>query len=169
MNRSIAALLLLLSSLFAPAIAVAADGCTVLLCLAGNWSAIPACVPPVRQVLRDLARGRGFPTCAMSGGPGNSASMSWANSSTCPPMYSLYNADSGNWEGCTYAGTISVSVSGASWADVFWSFGGSTSTRYTSAAKAQLGAFIDPTFDADQAAWDAAHPPAPPPTCYGDC
>lgn len=50
----------------APAHAV--DGCLVLLCFAApNWRAIPACVPPIRQVLRDLARGKPFPTCVMAG------------------------------------------------------------------------------------------------------
>lgn len=47
----------------APASARAADGCTVLLCLAGNWRNISQCVPPVRQALRDLMLGRGFPVC----------------------------------------------------------------------------------------------------------
>ncbi len=45
------------------------DGCTVLLCLAGNWRQIGQCVPPVQQALRDLARGRAWPTCDMGGSP----------------------------------------------------------------------------------------------------
>jgi hypothetical protein len=49
-------------ALAAAAPAHAADGCTVLLCLAApSWRAIDQCVPPVREVLRDLARGRPFP------------------------------------------------------------------------------------------------------------
>ena len=63
--------------------AAAVDGCTVLLCLAApSWGAIPQCVPPIRELFRDLARGRVFPTCGMSG-PGNSAAHQWAN----PPTY----------------------------------------------------------------------------------
>src|SRR5678809_1218397 len=51
-----------------PVKADAADGCLVLLCLAApNWRAIAQCVPPVQSVLRDLARGRPFPSCSMSG------------------------------------------------------------------------------------------------------
>jgi hypothetical protein len=167
MKRSLAALFLLLSAWFVPAPAMAADGCKVLLCLAGNWSAIPTCVPPVREVLRDLALGRGFPTCAMSDGPANSASMSWASPSTCPPMYSLYNAESGAWESCAYVGSFNVRVDDADWSTVWWTFGGDSSTRYMPVAKAKLGSLADPKYDADQAAWDAAHPPAPP--CTGDC
>ena len=54
-----------------PAHAVA--GCLVLLCFAApRWQAIAQCVPPIREALRDLARGRAFSTCAMSG-PDNSA------------------------------------------------------------------------------------------------
>src|SRR5438105_11572056 len=167
MRRFIAGLLLMLSALLSPSTSMAADGCTVLLCLAGNWSAIPACVPPVREVLRDLMRGRPFPTCAMSGGPGNSASLSWASQANCPEMYSIYNAESGAWESCAYAGSFNVRVDGADWSTVWWSYGGDSSTRYTPIAKAQLGSMVDPKYDADQAAWDAAHPPAPP--CTGDC
>src|SRR5678816_1358123 len=66
----------------------AADGCLVLLCLAApSWSSIAQCVDPVRQVLRDLARGRPFPSCAMSGA-GNTARQEWASApGFCPPQY----------------------------------------------------------------------------------
>ena len=49
----------------------AIDGCKLLLCMAGNWQNIAQCTPTVRQALRDLARGRAWPTCNMGG---NSAS-----------------------------------------------------------------------------------------------
>jgi len=166
MRRSIAGLLLMLSALLSLSTSMAADGCTVLLCLAGNWSAIPACVPPVREVLRDLMLGRGFPTCAMAGA-GNSASMSWANPATCPEMYSRYNPMTDRWEGCSYAGSFRVRVRGEDWSEIFWSVEGVTSTRYTPLAKEQLGSLVDPKYDADLAAWTAAHPPAPP--CTSDC
>src|SRR5881396_2757238 len=66
----------------------AVDGCLVLLCFAApSWRSIPQCVPPINQVLRDLARGRPFPTCAMAGA-GNSANNAWASApSYCPPQY----------------------------------------------------------------------------------
>jgi hypothetical protein len=71
----------------APA-AQAVDGCLVLLCFAApSWRAIPQCVPPIRQVLRDLARGRAFPHCAMAG-PANSASHQWSSApANCPSQY----------------------------------------------------------------------------------
>src|SRR5450631_1512720 len=52
----------------APA-ARAVDGCVVLLCLAGNWSQIPQCVPPVQQLFTDMALGGSFPSCALASAP----------------------------------------------------------------------------------------------------
>ena len=70
---SLVAIPVIVASSLAPTSARAVDGCLVLLCFAApSWRAIPECVPPIREVLRDLARGRPFPTCAMAGA-GNSA------------------------------------------------------------------------------------------------
>ena len=46
-------------------------GCQVLLCLANPAGpmAVAECVPPIKKLFRDLAKGRGFPHCAMSSGP----------------------------------------------------------------------------------------------------
>ena len=70
-----------------PTPARAVDGCLVLLCLAApSWRAIPQCVPPVQQLFRDLARGKPFPTCSMSGA-GNTANHAWSNAPAfCPPQ-----------------------------------------------------------------------------------
>ncbi len=72
-------------ALLAPERAHAVDGCVVLLCLAApSWRNISECVPPVRQLLRDLARGRPFPSCAV-GGAGNTSSHAWASApGNCP-------------------------------------------------------------------------------------
>lgn len=55
-------------------------GCTVLLCLANPAGpmAVSECVPPIRKLYRDLARGKAFPTCAMASAPGTPAGKSWA-------------------------------------------------------------------------------------------
>jgi hypothetical protein len=47
-------------------------GCEVLLCLANpnGPTAVAPCVPPIRRLWRELARGHAFPTCAMATGPG---------------------------------------------------------------------------------------------------
>lgn len=138
--------------------AQAADGCKFLLCIAGPWQSISECRPTVYEVFRDLAKGRGFPGCAMSG-EGNSAGNAWATEATCPIMYRQYNAESGSYESCLYPGRISVFISGRPWSTVYWNFSGNTSTQWTDAALASLnqpgGAPVDQTFQNDVASWNS--------------
>ncbi len=150
----------------------ALDGCLVLLCLAApSWSAIPQCVPPIHQLLLDLARGRVFPTCAMAGA-GNSAGHQWANApSFCPPQYTRsYEAESGTNYACDYAGAVTVNIDGRPWSQVWWSLDKGTTTEYFPSAKAQLGTW-DPTFERDYAAWlgRQASPVTPPPCLPSQC
>ena len=160
--KKIAYAILMTGALFGSASANAADGCKVLLCLAGNWSNISQCVPPVREVLRDVARGRPWPSCSM-GGASNTA-LQWATEATCPPFYSYYDPDRGSWAGCRYDGMISVRVNGSPWSDLFWSTSGDpTSTRYYTQARTALGAAIDPTYDRDAAAYVPPVVPGPGP------
>ena len=152
-------------SALVPTTAHAVDGCTVLLCLAApKWSAIPQCVPPIRELFHDLARGRSFPTCRMSNGgntgDGNaSASNAWAHAPTlCPPQYThLLDVDPGPAYSCDYTGAVSVVINGALFARTWWNTDGQTVTEFTPAAKAQLGTW-DPQFDTDYSAWLAAQP-----------
>jgi hypothetical protein len=146
----------------------AVDGCLVLLCLAApSWRSIPQCVPPIQQVLHDLAHGRPFPTCAMAG-PSNSASHRWASApSFCPLQYiRVVEGESSPIYSCDYAGAVSVKVDGAPWARVWWRGSGDTVTEFTPTAKAQLGTW-DTQFDDDYTAWLASLPPTSPPcpTC----
>lgn len=146
----------------------AVDGCQVLLCFAApNWRAIPQCVPPITQVLRDLARGRPFPTCNMAGA-GNSASHAWASAPRyCPPQYTrVYEGESGPVYSCDYTGAVSVSINGAPFARTWWTMSGETVTEFSPAAKTQLGTW-DTRFDDDYAVWLAALPPPPAPTGAG--
>jgi hypothetical protein len=165
-RRWIAAVLTIVAALAgatAPRMAHAVDGCLVLLCFAApNWRAIPQCVPPIRQVLRDLARGKAFPTCAMAGA-GNSASHAWANApGYCPPQYTrLFEGESGPIYSCDYSGAISVSINGTPFARTWWNMGGDSVTEFTPGAKTQLGTW-DTRFDDDYAAWLAALPPPAP-------
>lgn len=155
--------LLIGAAAFLPKPAHAVDGCQVLLCLAApNWRAIPQCVPPVRQLFHDLARGRPFPTCSMSGA-GNSANHAWSSAPTfCPPQYTrVIDGESGPIYQCDYSGAISVSIDGAPFSRTWWSFGGDSVTEFTPAAKARLGTW-DTRFDDDYARWLAALPPSVP-------
>ncbi len=137
--------------------AMAVDGCLVLLCLAApSWSAIPQCVPPVTQVLRDLARGRPFPTCAMSGA-GNSGSHQWASApGNCPPQYTYASElESGVAYSCGYTGVVSIQIDGAPWSRTWWTMGGQTVTDFSPVAKARMGTW-NTKYDDDYAAWSAA-------------
>ncbi|MFG6433005.1 hypothetical protein [Roseateles sp. LYH14W] len=139
--------------------AYAVDGCQVLLCLAASsWKSIPQCVPPVRQVLRDLARGKPFPTCTMAGA-GNSASHSWSSApSFCPPQYTrVFAGPNGPTYICDYTGAISLTVQGAPYARTWWSLDGDSVTEFSPAAKLQLRSW-DKRFDEELAAWLAMRP-----------
>lgn len=151
-----------------PRAAKAVDGCLVLLCFAApSWRSIPQCVPPIKQVLRDLARGKSFPTCGMAGG-GNSASHAWASApGYCPPQYTrVFDGESGPIYSCDYTGAVSVSINGAPFARTWWTMAGDTVTEFSPAAKTQLGTW-DTRFDDDYAAWLASLPPPAPPTDSG--
>jgi hypothetical protein len=143
--------------------AARADGCVVLLCLAApSWRAIPQCVAPVRQVLRDLARGRPFPFCGMSGA-GNSGQHAWAHAPDhCPPQYVQVVYQDGPPEYlCRFAGAVTVWINGEVFTRTWWAWDDDTVTEYSPAAKAQLGTW-DTRFEDDHAAWLAAQPPAEP-------
>jgi hypothetical protein len=147
-----------------PLPARAVDGCQVLLCLASpNWKTVAPCVPPVQQVFKDLAKGKPFPSCSMSG-TANNADHAWAKAPTfCPPQYTqVIEGKSMPTYLCSYAGAISVTVNGAPFTRTWWRFNGDTVTDFSAAAKAQLGTW-DPRFDDDYATWLATQPPPPAP------
>lgn len=139
----------------------AVDGCTVLLCLAApKWQDIPQCVPPIHQLMHDLALGKPFPVCQMSGA-GNNGNHQWASAPDfCPPQYThAVFGENAMLYSCDFSGAITVQIDGQLWSRTWWSMdGGPTSTEYSAAAKAQLGTW-DPRFDDDYAAWLAAQPP----------
>ena len=152
----------IVASTLVPTPAHAVDGCLVLLCLAApSWRAIPQCVPPVQQLFSDLARGKPFPTCSMSGA-GNCANHAWSSAPAfCPPQYTrIIDGESGPIYQCDYSGAISVSINGAPFSRTWWSFGGDSVTEFSPAAKTQLGTW-DTRFDDDYAKWLAALPPPP--------
>jgi len=138
----------------------AVDGCTVLLCLAApSWRSVEQCVPPIRQLLRDLVRGKAFPICAMAGS-GSSSSHAWsAAPDFCPPQYTRsYDAPHGPVYTCDYAGAITVMVGSEPFARTWWSLDGDAVTEFSPAAKGQLGSW-ERRFDDDFAAWLASRQP----------
>ena len=177
----------------APASARAADGCTVLLCLAGNWRNISQCVPPVRQALRDLMLGRGFPVCGFASAPSYSitlpassgaaaangvpaptapassqATLRWADGEFCPPQYrTIAEGESTSTSLCAFAGAIEVTIGGQLWNRTWWSMTGDSVTEWTSAARASMPqASTDDRFERDYEVWRAqqgSSAPAPAP------
>lgn len=146
-------------SLLAPTAAHAVDGCLVLLCFAApSWKSIPQCVPPIRQVLRDLARGKAFPTCGMSGA-GNSARHAWAHApGNCPPQYTrVHEAESGPIYTCDYTGAITVTIASKPFTRTWRDMDGDTVTDFSTVAKSQLGTW-DTRYDDDRAAWLRSRP-----------
>ena len=157
---SLAVVLVLVAAIVVPTSARAVDGCLVLLCLAArSWRAIPQCVPPVQQLFKDLAKGKPFPTCSMSGAA-NTANHAWSSAPAfCPPQYTrLLYAESGSIYECDYSGAISVSINGAPFSRTWWNFGGNSVTEFSPAAKTRLGNW-DTRFDDDYATWLAALAP----------
>ncbi len=151
--------------ILASATAHAVDGCQVLLCLAApQWRAIPQCVPPITQVLRDLARGKPLPACDMAG-PGSSASHAWSSAPDfCPPQYiHSYSSEHALVHTCDYAGVVSVVIDNVPFARTWWAPDGDTVTEFSAAAKAQLGSW-DTRFESDYAAWQNTQRPSVAPT-----
>lgn len=158
-RAAVASAAVLSVSLLAPTGAQAVEGCLVLLCFAApSWKSIPQCVPPIRQVLRDLARGKSFPTCGMSGA-GNSARHAWARApGNCPPQYTrVHETESGPIYTCDYTGAISVTIDGKPFTRTWWDMGGDTVTDFSPVAKSQLGTW-DNRYDDDRAAWLRSRP-----------
>jgi hypothetical protein len=134
----------------------AVDGCKLLLCMAGNWQNISQCEPTVRQALRDVARGRGWPTCSMGG---NSASGNqYVAPEQCPEQYRTSSVD---WRdqivyGCPFSGVIHVAVKGQPWSRTWWSPSGDSVVEWLPAAKAAFAGTpdaMDERFDRDHSAW----------------
>lgn len=136
-----------------------ADGCTVLLCLAGNWRQIGQCVPPVQQAFRDLARGRAWPTCDMGGSPyssGTGASSRSLSVRECPGPYLYETFYDGSFVGyeCSLQGVIEVQINSQLWSQTYWDASGTSITNYLSPAQAQLVEY-DRAFEEANAAWRA--------------
>jgi hypothetical protein len=150
--------------------AKAVDGCLVLLCFAApSWRAIGQCVPPIQEVLRDLARGRPFPSCGMSGAGNSAANRRSSAPGYCPPQYmDAVVSESGPFYYCRYDGAVSVTIDGSLWSRTWWSMRGDSVTEFSAAAKASMGTW-DTRFDDEFAAWLAVQPPilaeACPPSC----
>ena len=136
--------------------ALALDGCKLLLCMAGNWKNISQCEPTVRQALRDVARGRGWPSCDMGGS--SASANQFVSPQQCAPQYRT------SWEdrngdviySCPFSGVIHVAIEGQPWSRTWWSPSGDSVVEWLPAAKAAFASspgVMDDRFDRDHAVW----------------
>jgi hypothetical protein len=143
------------SLIAAAAPARAVDGCKVLLCLAGPWRNIPACVREVEQLFEDLWNGDPFPSCTLASGSfdapdassagtpgGANAANAWLAQWTpqpdpnCPPQDVMtFFAMGRSMYGCRYSGVITVHVAGRLWSKTYWNVNGSSFTDLSAAAQ----------------------------------
>lgn len=172
MKKTFVTFFLALAGLCGASSAFAVDGCEVMLCMAGNWRHISACVPPVTRAIRDAARGHSWPTCHMSSG-GSAGSVAETSNpttmATCPAMYREFeDGESGpRYIGCRYQGVVQVTKDGLPYTTMYWDAAGNSVTEFSAAAKADLRGDYDHTYDDELAAWLASHPTPEPPD--GDC
>ena len=137
--------------------ALAVDSCKLLLCMAGNWQAISECQPTVHQALRDLARGRGWPSCSMGGG--SDSANQFVAPEQCPEQYRTgaerFNSSRVTYS-CPFSGVIHVAVEGQPWSRTWWSPSGDSVVEWLPAAKLTMANSpdaMDDRFDRDHAAW----------------
>ena len=99
-------------------------GCTVLLCLANpnGPKAVAECVPSINRLYNDLAHGRAFPTCVMSGDQNkNKATNQFVNANYCHPslLSRRSTEDTSPWF-CEATGAITVIVDGQIQSRIWW-------------------------------------------------
>lgn len=142
-NRPRVQVLALFASTFigigVPDTASAVDGCKLLLCMAGDWRHISECTPTVRQALRDVARGRGWPRCSLMGG--SASANQFVAPEQCPPQYqTVEGLDENNQSirSCPFSGVILLSVDHQPWSRTWWSPSGESVVEWLPAARAAL-------------------------------
>ena len=121
----------------APAFAKADNwACEVVLCLSNpkGATAVAECVPPIKKLWKQLAKGKGFPYCDMSGGgstPGNSVSNQWASGYNCPSGYQYWGGANGDELMCEFSGVVTVKIANQPYTRVWWNEGASLTEDYS--------------------------------------
>lgn len=120
--------------------------CEVILCLANpqGATAVTECVPPIKKLWRELAKGHAFPTCNMNtgGASGNSASHSWASGRNCPAQYRYWGGVDGSELMCEFNGVVTVKVAGQLYTRVWWNKNDSIIDDYSQGSVIPVGAAL---------------------------
>jgi hypothetical protein len=132
-------------------------GCTVVLCLANpkGPTAVSECVPPIKKLWSELAKGHAFPSCDMnsSGASGNSASHQWSSGNNCPPQYQYYGGADNSELLCSMAGVVSININNKPYNRVWWNGSNTMTDNLSSEAASVPGASTQ--YQQDLAAWKA--------------
>jgi len=109
-------------------------GCEVLLCLANPAGplAAAACVPPIKKLWRELARGHAFPTC-LTAHTSNQTYTRYDTATTrnCPPAYLYYAGAHGTELRCALGGVVTTVVEGKPVSRIWWADETQTYTEYS--------------------------------------
>jgi hypothetical protein len=134
-KKLVAACILMSGSIVAQA---SDHGCQVLLCLAnpGGPTKVAECVPPIKKLLKDLAKGKAFPSCKFSDSSGQETGTSSqhfavnksASKRFCHPDY-LVPAEDRRDAYCLMKGAITVTVNGAKTQRIWWNNSGESITE----------------------------------------
>jgi hypothetical protein len=104
-------------------------GCQVLLCMANptGWANIGECVPPMKKLFKDLAKGRAFPTCTFKNADGmdtGTSSQHYAQNQSSSPSFcpAGYVVSGGRLKPprCSFKGAVTVYVDGQKANRVWW-------------------------------------------------
>lgn len=99
--------------------------CEVLLCMAHpkGATAVTPCIPPMKKLWRELAKGHAFPKCAEAGGSNGStgAEHRYADANYCPSQYLIPPQDDRDIWRCALNGAVTVTINGKPVSRVWWS------------------------------------------------
>lgn len=122
--------------------------CEVILCLANpqGATAVAECVPPIKKLWRELAKGHAFPTCNMNtgGASGNSASHSWANGRNCPAQYRYWGGIDGSELMCEFNGVVAINIASHLYTRVWWNKNESFTEDYSHGAVTPVDTALQP-------------------------
>lgn len=95
--------------------------CEVVLCLSNpeGATAVAPCVPPMKKLWRELAKGNPFPKCNM-GGDGNGAEHRSASVGFCPAGYIVRSEKKSGGSRCMFDGAVTVYIGGKPATRVWW-------------------------------------------------
>jgi len=87
-------------------------GCTVMLCVANpaGWASVGACIPPVTQALRRVARGGSWPSCPEGGQVGGLNAQPYQN---CPAGLAPYSVQTTSHNGNSFTLYVPVAPGGS--------------------------------------------------------